>query len=127
MISVSNLTKLYDDFTAVQDLSFTVAPGEVLGLVGPNGAGKTTTLRSVAGIISPTAGTIAIAGVDLAADPVAAKRALAFIPDEPQLFDYLTVRDAETLKTWAHTSGRPGRVLVAAWLGKSRLIDNVAV
>ena len=93
MISVSRLTKLYDDFTAVSDLSFHVAPGEVLGLVGPNGAGKTTTLRSVAGIITPTSGTITIAGVDLADDPVAAKRALAFIPDEPQLFDYLTVRE----------------------------------
>ena len=93
MISVSHLTKLYDDFTAVQDLSFTVAPGEVLGLVGPNGAGKTTTLRSVAGIIVPTGGTITIAGVDLGTHPVEAKRALAFIPDEPALFDYLTVRE----------------------------------
>ncbi|HWA85291.1 MAG TPA: ABC transporter ATP-binding protein [Opitutus sp.] len=92
MIEVSRLTKRYGDFTAVNDLSFTVRPGEVLGLVGPNGAGKTTTLRSITGIIPPTAGTVRIAGHDLAADPVSAKRALAFFPDEPRLFDYLTVR-----------------------------------
>ena len=92
MIQVTALTKRYGVFTAVDDLSFTVQPGEVLGLVGPNGAGKTTTLRSVAGIIPPTAGSIRIAGHDLAADPVSAKRQLAFFPDEPRLFDYLTVR-----------------------------------
>src|ERR1044071_9541442 len=91
MISVRELSKLYGDFTAVRSLSFDVAPGEVLGLVGPNGAGKTTTLRSISGIIPPTRGSTAIAGHDLQHDPVPAKRALAFIPDEPHLFDYLTV------------------------------------
>ena len=65
----------------------------MLGLVGPNGAGKTTTLRSIAGIIAPTRGTISIAGHQLAAQPVEAKRRLAFIPDEPQLFEYLTVEE----------------------------------
>ena len=93
MIDVRGLTKLYGDRAAVKDLSFHVAPGEVLGLVGPNGAGKTTTLRSIAGIIVPTAGSIRIAGHDLAAEPIAAKRRLALIPDEPQLFDYLTVSE----------------------------------
>jgi len=92
MIEVSGLTKLYGNFPAVRDLSFTVQPGEVLGLVGPNGAGKTTTLRCLAGIIPSSGGTVRLAGRDLAADPVAAKRALAFFPDEPRLFDYLTVR-----------------------------------
>ncbi|MDB6168135.1 MAG: transporter related [Verrucomicrobia bacterium] len=92
MIEVGGLTKRYGTFTAVRDLSFAVRPGEVLGLVGPNGAGKTTTLRCLAGIIPATAGACRIAGHDLAADPVAAKRALAFFPDEPRLFDYLTVR-----------------------------------
>jgi ABC-2 type transport system ATP-binding protein len=65
----------------------------VLGLVGPNGAGKTTTLRAIAGIIAPTRGSISIAGFPLAAQPVEAKRRLAFIPDEPQLFEYLTVEE----------------------------------
>ncbi len=92
MIEVSGFTKRYGRFTAVEDLSFAVRPGEVLGLVGPNGAGKTTTLRCLAGIIPATAGSIRIAGHELAVDPIAAKRALAFFPDEPRLFDYLTVR-----------------------------------
>jgi ABC-2 type transport system ATP-binding protein len=93
MIEVNGLQKLYGDLAAVQGLSFRVGSGEVLGLVGPNGAGKTTTIRSLAGIVVPTSGRIRIAGHDLAADPVAAKQVLAFIPDEPHLFEYLTVRE----------------------------------
>jgi len=93
VIEVDGFTKLYGDTVAVQSLSFAVAPGDVLGLVGPNGAGKTTTLRTLAGILQPTSGRIRIAGVDLQGDPVAAKARLAFIPDEPQLFDYLTVTE----------------------------------
>ena len=93
MIHVDAYSKLYGDTVAVKSLSFTVAPGDVLGLVGPNGAGKTTTLRALAGILQPTSGTIQIAGIDLHTDPVAAKSRLAFIPDEPQLFDYLTVTE----------------------------------
>jgi ABC-2 type transport system ATP-binding protein len=93
MIEVSGLSKTYGSVTAVETLSFSVASGEVLGLVGPNGAGKTTTLRSLAGIIIPTAGSIAIAGHDLKTDGPRAKAQLAFVPDEPQLFDYLTVEE----------------------------------
>ena len=93
MIEVEQYTKLYGDTVAVNALSFTVPAGEVLGLVGPNGAGKTTTLRALAGILQPTSGTIRIAGIDLKTHPVQAKAHLAFIPDEPQLFDYLTVTE----------------------------------
>jgi ABC-2 type transport system ATP-binding protein len=93
VIEVDGLQKLYGDFPAVQGLSFQVGPGEVLGLVGPNGAGKTTTIRSIAGIIIPTSGRIRIDGHDLVQEPVAAKSALAFIPDEPHLFEYLTVEE----------------------------------
>jgi ABC-2 type transport system ATP-binding protein len=93
VIEVDGLHKLYGDFPAVEGLSFQVGAGEVLGLVGPNGAGKTTTIRSIAGIIIPTRGQIRIAGHDLSSDPVAAKAALAFIPDEPHLFEYLTVEE----------------------------------
>jgi ABC-2 type transport system ATP-binding protein len=92
MIEVLALSKRYGDFPAVTDLSFSAQPGEVLGLVGPNGAGKTSTLRCLAGIIPASSGTVRIAGHDIAQNPVAAKRALAFLPDEPRLFDYLTVR-----------------------------------
>ena len=93
MIEVEGLTKAYRDLTAVDSLTFRVEAGEVLGLVGPNGAGKTTTLRCLAGILPPGAGTIRIAGHDLAAEPVKAKALLAFMPDEPNLFPYLTVLD----------------------------------
>lgn len=93
MIDVRDYSKLYGTFRAVHDLSFTVKPGEVLGLVGPNGAGKTSTLRALAGILQPSAGTITIDGIDLVRQPVEAKRRLAFIPDEPQLFEYLTVTE----------------------------------
>jgi len=92
MIEVVGLTKLYDQFVAVNELSLTVRPGEVLGLVGPNGAGKTTTLRCLAGIIPPTRGTIRVCGHDMSTAAVAAKRELAFLSDEPRLFEYLTVQ-----------------------------------
>ena len=92
MIATEGLTKLYGDFAAVRELSFAVRPGEIMGLVGPNGAGKTTALRCLAGIIPPTSGTVIISGHDMAFDPLAAKRELAFFPDEPRLFDYLTIR-----------------------------------
>ena len=97
MIQVQGLVKNYGDFVAVRDLDFEVAPGEILGLVGPNGAGKTTTLRCLVGILRPTAGRIAVAGHDLATEPVAAKKKLAWMPDEPHLFDYLTVSEHLTL------------------------------
>ncbi|MCU0648084.1 MAG: ABC transporter ATP-binding protein [Gemmatimonadaceae bacterium] len=93
MIEVDRYTKRYGDMTAVRELSFRVAPGEVVGLVGPNGAGKTTTLRALAGVLRPTEGRIRIAGFDIVDEPVEAKRRLAFIPDEPQLFEYLTVEE----------------------------------
>jgi ABC-2 type transport system ATP-binding protein len=92
MIEVEALTKLYGEFVAVNGLSFSVRPGEVLGLVGPNGAGKTTTLRALAGIIPATRGSIRISGHDLGREPIAAKRELALFADEPRLFDYLTVQ-----------------------------------
>ncbi len=93
MIDVESLTKTYGDFQAVRGMTFHVAPGEVLGLVGPNGAGKTTTLRSIAGIIVPTSGSVRVGGYDMLATPEKAKALLAFIPDEPQLFEHLTVEE----------------------------------
>ena len=92
-VTVEHLRRVYGSFAAVDDLSFEVAAGEIVGLIGPNGAGKTTTLRSLAGILRPTSGRIRIDGHDLAADPLEAKRRLAFMPDEPRLFEYLTVEE----------------------------------
>ena len=93
MIEIHDLVKAYDGFRAVDGLSLRVEPGEILGLVGPNGAGKTTTLRCLAGIIPPTSGRIAIAGFDLQQRPIEARQRLAFVPDEPHLFDHLTALD----------------------------------
>jgi ABC-2 type transport system ATP-binding protein len=92
MIEIQGLTKRYGDFTAVDDLSFGLQPGEILGLVGPNGAGKTSTLRCLAGIIPASKGTIRVNGFDMKENPVETKRSLAFLPDEPRLFEYLSVR-----------------------------------
>ena len=91
VIDVSNFQKEYRDLVAVDDLSFSVGPGEILGLVGPNGAGKTTTLRSICGIVPPNRGRLSVGGFDIVKTPVEAKRCLAYIPDEPKLFDALTI------------------------------------
>jgi ABC-2 type transport system ATP-binding protein len=90
-IVVEDYHKSYGETVAVEGISFSVAPGEVLGLAGPNGAGKTTTLRALAGIIQPTRGSLRIGGHDLATHPVEAKTLLAYVPDDPHLFDRLTV------------------------------------
>ncbi len=91
LIQVIDYHKTYRELVAVAGLSFEVNAGDVIGLVGPNGAGKTTTLRALAGIIPPTRGQLLIAGHDVVADPVAAKQQLAYVPDDPKLFDMLTV------------------------------------
>src|SRR5436190_6470474 len=93
MITVTDLSKLYGDFKAVDRLSLSVKAGEVVGLIGPNGAGKTSTLRCIVGIQAPSGGTISVGGNDTKQNPVEAKRLLAFMADEPQLFEYLTVME----------------------------------
>ena len=90
MIRLTSLTKRYGSFTAVDDISLSVPPGELFGFLGPNGAGKTTTLRMIAGILKPTAGTIEIGGIDIEKDPIAAKSKLGFIPDRPFIYEKLT-------------------------------------
>ena len=91
LIEVSDLHKIYPPTVALAGLTFRVGPAQILGLLGPNGAGKTTTMRALAGIIPPTRGRLVVAGHDVVGDPVAAKRQLAYVPDDPRLFDALTV------------------------------------
>jgi ABC-2 type transport system ATP-binding protein len=90
MIRLKALTKRYGSFTAVNGIDLHVPRGELFGFLGPNGAGKTTTLRMIAGILRPTAGSVSIAGVDLLADPIAAKSKLGYIPDRPFIYEKLT-------------------------------------
>lgn len=91
IIRVERYRKTYRELVAVSELSFDVPSKTVLGLIGPNGAGKTTTLRAIAGIIPPTDGVITVAGHNLISAPIEAKKNLAYIPDDPRLFDSLTV------------------------------------
>jgi ABC-2 type transport system ATP-binding protein len=90
LIQVQDAVKVYGSFRAVDGVSLDVPEGQIHGFLGPNGAGKTTTIRMVAGLLKPTAGRITINGHDLAADPVAAKTSLGFIPDRPFIYDKLT-------------------------------------
>jgi ABC-2 type transport system ATP-binding protein len=106
MIELTGLTKKYGNFTAVDAIDLNVPRGELFGFLGPNGAGKTTTLRMIAGILKPTAGTVRIAGIDLAADPIAAKTQLGFIPDRPFIYEKLT--GTEFLRFVAGLFGQAG-------------------
>ena len=90
MLHIQHLTKRYGQKLAVDDLSLHIAPGEIYGFIGHNGAGKTTTLRSVAGILPFEAGEITIAGSSIRTQPLLCKRQLAYIPDNPDLYDYMT-------------------------------------
>ena len=90
MLNIQHLTKTYGDKKAVDDLTLHIAPGEIYGFIGHNGAGKTTTLKCAVGILQFDTGTITIDGPDLRAEPLACKRKLAYIPDNPDLYDYMT-------------------------------------
>ncbi len=93
MLAVSHLTKYYSDLKAVDDLSFELQPGEIVGLLGPNGAGKTTTLRCICGILQPDGGFISAGGYDLWRNESEAKKLMAFVPETPAPYDLLTVRE----------------------------------
>ena len=90
MLNIQHLTKTYGGKRAVDDLSLHITPGEIYGFIGHNGAGKTTTLKSVAGILQYDSGSITVDGIDLAADPIACKARMAYIPDNPDLYDFMT-------------------------------------
>lgn len=106
MIRLAGLTKRYGGFTAVDGLDLEVAGGVIFGLLGPNGAGKTTTLRMIAGILEPDAGTVTIAGHDMAREPIAARSMLGFVPDRPFVYEKLT--GAELLRFTAGLYGQSG-------------------
>jgi ABC-2 type transport system ATP-binding protein len=91
MIEVANLSKRYGDLTAVQDVSFTAAPGEILGFLGPNGAGKTTTLRVITGFLPATSGTVRVSGFDVFEQSAEVRRRIGYLPENPPLYGDMTV------------------------------------
>ncbi len=93
MIEARGLTKYYGDFPAIEDVSFTAEPGEVIGFLGPNGAGKTTTMRIITGFTPPTAGTAIVAGHDVQEEPLAARAAIGYLPETVPLYTDMTVRE----------------------------------
>jgi ABC-2 type transport system ATP-binding protein len=123
LLQVLDYHKTYGDFVAVDGLTFEARGGEIIGLLGPNGAGKTTTMRAIAGIIPPTSGILAVAGWDVVQKPVAAKKELAYVPDDPRLFETLTV--------WEHLQFIASAYDVSKWqddaeylLGRFEMTDK---
>ena len=90
MLKIEHLTKTYGEKKAVDDLSLHILPGEIFGFIGHNGAGKSTTIKSAVGILRYDSGTITVCGKDLARDPIGCKRELAYIPDNPDLYDFMS-------------------------------------
>ena len=116
MIRLTDLTKRYGKFTAVDGISLDVPRGELFGLLGPNGAGKTTTMRMIAGILQPTSGSVLVGGVDMLGRPLEAKVRIGFIPDHPFVYDKLT--GGEFLRFAAALYGQDGA-------GVERRIDEL--
>ena len=90
MVEVQNLSHRFRNLEVLHDINFVVKPNEIMGLIGPNGSGKSTTIRCLTGILRPTAGTVRLSGYDIVRDPVKAKQGLAYLPDNPALFENLT-------------------------------------
>ena len=93
MIEVSNLTRYYGDFPAIENISFSVKKGEIIGLLGLNGAGKSTTLKVLAGVLAPSSGSVQIAGVDIAQAPASFRGTIGFLPEDPPQYRDMSVRD----------------------------------
>jgi ABC-2 type transport system ATP-binding protein len=126
MIEARGLTKRYGDLVAVQDVSFRVERGEVVGFLGPNGAGKTTTMRMLTGFLPPTQGSVSIAGCDMLEDPVRARRAVGYLPEAPPLYpemrvdDYVSYVAAINDVARADRPGKVDRALAACGLEEVR-------
>ncbi|MGI5274496.1 ABC transporter ATP-binding protein [Nonomuraea sp. CA-218870] len=110
-LTCEGLRKRYGDVTAVEDVGFSIAPGQAYGLLGPNGAGKTTTISILVGLLRPDAGVVLVGGTDLAADPRRAKAAIGYVPQEIALYPELTGR--ENLRFFGRLFGLPRRGLAA--------------
>ena len=125
-LEIQALVKTFDQ-PAVDDLSLTIAPGQIYALLGPNGAGKTTTLRMVSGLLQPDSGAISVCGIDVLANPVEAKRVTAGVPDEPLVYDKLSPREYLTFVAglWQIDAAEAGRRAadLIEWLGLAAHAD----
>ena len=108
MLDVRRLTKRYHSLPAVQDVSFTIAPGQVLGCLGPNGAGKSTTVKMLIGLLEPSSGQVLFQGSEIRSDLVAYRKQLGYVPEEPNLYPYLSGREylemVERSAAWSASS-----------------------
>ena len=127
MLKIEHLTKTYGDKKAVDDLSLHILPGEIYGFIGHNGAGKTTTLRSVVGILQFDSGEIFIDGKSVKADPLACKREIAYIPDNPDLYDYMTgIKYLNFIADIFGVSAADRQVRIREYAGRFDLTDDLA-
>ena len=107
MIQVQNLTKRYGNLVAIDNVSFSVGQGEILGFLGPNGAGKTTTMRIISGYMPPTDGTVRVGDFDVLEDPIKAKRQIGYLPENPPLYNDITVQGyLDCVADIKHVSGK---------------------
>ncbi len=127
MLQIQHLTKSYGGKKAVDDLSLHIRPGEICGFIGHNGAGKTTTLRSVAGILQFDAGEITIGGKSIKTDPLACKRELAYIPDNPDLYEFMTgIRYLQFIADIFAVPAQERRERIRELAGRFELTDDLA-
>ena len=127
MLKIEHLTKTYADKKAVDDLSLHILPGEIYGFIGHNGAGKTTTLRSVVGILQFDSGEIFIDGKSVKADPLACKREIAYIPDNPDLYDYMTgIKYLNFIADIFGVSAADRQTRIREYAGRFELTDDLA-
>ena len=120
------LRKVYGRVVAVEQVSFTVQPGELVGLVGPNGAGKSTTIKMISGQLTPTEGRVTVSGVDVGSDPNAARARIGYVPEEPRMYDYLSAREMVSFVAEIRGQGDVEAALEIAGLGADadRLIQE---
>ena len=127
MLKIEHLTKTYGEKKAVDDLSLHIVPGEIYGFIGHNGAGKTTTLKAVVGILQFDAGEITVNGHSIKADPLACKRELAYLPDNPDLYDFMTgIKYLNFIADIFGVSAADRKARIAKYAGLFELTDDLA-
>lgn len=121
ILVADRLRKVYGRVVAVDEVSLSVEPGTLVGLVGPNGAGKSTTIRMISGQLTPSAGRVTVGGVDVATDPNGARARIGYVPEEPKLYEYLTAREMVSFVAEIRGGGDVEAALAVATLDEDAL------